>query len=100
MHYRDPQFGSNSARDIFKGAIIGAAVAAAVAVLANKDTREKITKSVMDAISEMKKNMKQMGQDASNKVENKLDRATKKMDEATKRMDERFPAKEGNAEQP
>ena len=100
MHYRDSQYNSNSARDIFKGAIIGAAVAAAVAVLANKDTREKITKSVMDAMAEMKKHMKNMGQEASNKVENKLDKATKKMDEATKRMDERFPSKETPSEQP
>lgn len=74
---------SGPARDIFKGAIIGAAVATAVAVLMNKDTRDKVTKGVKDAMHEMKKRKEEMKKEAKEKIH-----------QTAERMEESLPKKE------
>ncbi len=63
------QSNSTTARDMIKGAIIGAAIASVVAVLANEETRKKITKSVKDKFNEMKKRKEEMGRNAKEKYE-------------------------------
>lgn len=63
------QQNSSAARDIFKGAIIGAAVATAMAVLINKDTREKITKGVKEAMQEVKKRKDEMSKETKDKID-------------------------------
>lgn len=60
---------TSPARDIFKGAIIGAAVATTLALLSNKDTRNKIVKGVKDTMSHMQKRTDEMGREAKEKYE-------------------------------
>ena len=63
------QSNSSTARDMVKGAIIGAAIASVIAVLANEETRKKITKSVKDAMHEMKKRKEEMEKNTKDKYE-------------------------------
>lgn len=75
---------SSAARDMFRGAVIGAAVATAVALLMNKDTRQKVTKGVKDAYSEIQKRAKEMGAETKEKYE-----------KTAQRIEEKLPKKEG-----
>lgn len=81
------QYDSSPARDMFKGAIIGAAVATAFAVLVNKDTREKLTKSVKSAIHDMKKKAAEVEDEAKDKYE-----------KSARQMDEKFHKRETSVE--
>lgn len=80
---------SVSGKDIVKGAVIGAAIASVVAVLMNKDTRDKITKSMKDTMDDMKRRAEKTKKEAKEKAER-----------ATEQMEERFPKKEPPIEQP
>lgn len=56
-------------KDMMKGAFVGAVVVTVIAVLANKDTRDKIAKGVKDAISEMQKRADDISREAKDKYE-------------------------------